>query len=28
VLKQECLHPLAKGCNRWWWLDMDSQSVP
>jgi len=28
LLKQECLQLLAKGCNRWWWLDMDRQSVP
>jgi len=28
LLKQECLQPLAKGCDRRWWLDMDRQSVP
>ena len=28
LLKQECLQPPPKGCNRWWWLDMDRQRVP
>jgi len=28
LLKQECLRPLAIGCNWRWWLDTDRQSVP
>jgi len=22
-IKSACLQPLAKGLDRWWWLDMD-----
>jgi len=28
TVEKECLYPLAKGWERWWWLDTDRQGVP